>query len=87
MTQVKECFAEIEPLLSVISNTVMRAPLEPEDKAGLAIMVMAHFMGTACGALQASRPELENVPIADIAEEVGKLAVEVVKSGDIARAN
>ena len=50
-------------------------------------MVMGNFMGTACGTLQAARLDLQNAPMGDIAEEVGKLTGDVVKNGDVARAN
>jgi hypothetical protein len=42
-----ECLAEIQPFLNKISTLVKTAPISDEERVGLAILVAAHFFGTA----------------------------------------
>jgi hypothetical protein len=52
MNTVDQCFAALKPHLTAITGATKTAPLTPQQRAGLAVMVAAHFFGNAGAALQ-----------------------------------
>lgn len=40
-----DCFKELEPSIEIIDNLVRTAPLNKDQKTGLALMMAAHYFG------------------------------------------
>lgn len=71
---VKAAMAELFPSLKEVSRLVASAPLPKEQRAGLAVMVLAHFAGGALAAL-----ELDPTP--EGAQELGRILAYAMAKG------
>lgn len=82
---VQDCFDELRPTLNEITRMARIAPLPDNERAGLAVLIAAHFFGAAQAAMGKVRPtearEVADMIVDTISATIPKLAL-VPSTGD-----
>lgn len=68
METVDSCFQKVKPLLNDVIGITKGAPLPENARAGLLLMVTAHFFGATCGAMQETSADFANSTQLEVAQ-------------------